>query len=189
MANADENSTLDIEATKEVTKKTRRSSRLRAKNCSLQTLEPTPRQFRRNKAQKTDKNSRKASKKLNAGNKPNGGKVQSFNIRRVTCSPAATKSKRGPPAVVTPKTTEVKRSNGVRFNLGRNSIAEFNKENPPNEVERLTNNEVEREDQVHLIAQSTIDDDDDGDDETTRRNEEILAEWEPSFEELGPVHS
>ena len=81
--------------------------------------------------------------------------------------------------VVTPKTTEVKRSNGVRFNLGRNSIAEFNKENPPNEVERLTNNEVEREDQVHLIAQSTIDDDDDGDDETTRRNEEILAEWEP----------
>lgn len=85
--------------------------------------------------------------------------------------------------VVTPKTTEVKRSNGVRFNLGRNSIAEFNKENPPNEVERLTN-EVEREDQVHLIAQSTIDDDDDGDDETTRRNEEILAEWEPSFEDL-----
>lgn len=53
---------------------------------------------------------------------------------------------------------------GVQFNLGRNSFAQYNKENPPNVVQYL-NDEVEY-------------------DEETRTNEAILAEWEDNFADL-----
>jgi len=85
-------------------------------------------------------------------------------------------SKRAPPPAVTPDinaSMKVKRFS-VKFDLGRNSIAEYNKENPPNVVECLTS-EVEDDESCT-----------DGEkDDTTRRNEEILAEWETNFEDLG----
>ena len=65
--------------------------------------------------------------------------------------------------------------------MGRNSFAQYNKENPPNVVEHLTE-EV-------TIGEELFPMDDDGKDDedldaTTRRNVELLEEWEANFEDL-----
>jgi hypothetical protein len=77
-----------------------------------------------------------------------------------------------PPAADTsPHTVGFKRAATVKFDLGRNSIAEYVKENPPNIVEHLPSdspNIVE-----HLPGEI---------DDVTLRNEEILAEWDEHFD-------
>jgi hypothetical protein len=70
-----------------------------------------------------------------------------------------------------PPAVGFKRAATVKFDLGRNSIAEYDKENPPNIVEHLPSdspNIVE-----HLPGEI---------DDVTLRNEEILAEWDEHFD-------
>jgi len=81
-------------------------------------------------------------------------------------------------ATVTPNAVVVK-SKDVKFNLGRNSIAQYVKDDPPNIVEHLTDEVVAVSEELFPVVDS-----DDQDDETTRRNEEILAEWETNFDDL-----
>ncbi|KAL7555147.1 hypothetical protein ACHAWF_018751 [Thalassiosira exigua] len=61
------------------------------------------------------------------------------------------------------------KSRGVKFDLGQNSFAEYEKENPPSAVKHLPR-------EVDLTSTLVADDE-------TRRNEEILAEWDDSFDE------
>ena len=170
----------------------RRSSRSKS-CCSLQSLEQaSPRQTaRRTKAQKKITKS-KAGKKRNVSPSHAGvttantmptSTAQPSRIRRVTASPS-TKSKSTSSSTVTQVTpgtsTKTKSLKGVQFNLGRNSFAQYNKENPPNVVEHLTE-EVTKGEELF-----PMDDDgkDDVDDTTTRRNVELLEEWEANFEDL-----
>ena len=156
----------------------RRSSRLRSRSrsrtrrCSLQSLEEntlSSRQSpRRVKSQqkankkKTYKSSAKAKKSTAAASH-----VEStFDETTSTMTPAVKSNKYTSMATVTPNTAVVK-SKGVKFNLGRNIIAQYIKENPPNIVEYLT-------DEVVAVSEELFPVDDD--DETTRRNEELLAE-------------
>ena len=172
------------------TSSSRRSSRLRSRSrshtrrrCSLQSLEdktiPTRQSPRRAKSQqkttakkKTCKKSPQKSKKTNATSH-----VEStFDETTSTMTPAV-KPNQGIPTV-TPNTVVVK-PKGVKFNLGRNSFAQYYKENPPNIVEYLT-------DEVVAVSEKLmpVDDDDGDDDEATRRNEELLAEWGTNFDDL-----
>ena len=61
---------------------------------------------------------------------------------------------------------------------GRNSVAEFDKENPPNLVEHLTYDEAQELFPHHEVTPSATDK------EQTRKNKDILAEWDKNFEDL-----
>lgn len=166
-----------LNADKKITPRTRRASKSNAKSCSLQTLKQTPR-----KAQKTDKKATRKAPQKSTGKKKRASSLNppetprpltttkhSPKNRRVTLSPA-TKSKVTPPK-------------GVKFNLRRNSYAEYNKENAPNVVEHLSSEVAERkfpdmfqnDEEITPLK---------GDDEETKRNEETLAQWEDSFDDL-----
>ena len=177
----------------------RRSSRSKS-CCSLQSLEQTPPRHaaRRAKAQKkTNKACKalpKAGKKGNvspshagvttANTMPTSSTAQPSRIRRVTASPSTkfkSTSSSTVTQVVTPGTsTKTKSFKGVQFNLGRNSFAQYNKENPPNVVEHLTE-EVTIGEELFPMDDDGKDDEDDA---TTRRNVELLEEWEANFEDL-----
>ncbi len=177
---SDEHQAKKDTATKSKAKPSRRRSRSPSKSCSLQSLNQAPRQSRRIKAQKKEKAICKAPKKSKAGSKkskdttrpPLSPITKCTNIQRVAKSPAV-KPKRNVSAV-TPQ--HAPKSKGVvKFNLNRNSIAEYKKENPPNIVEHLIS---EVDDDEPFQDEGVIDDDE------TKINEGILGEWESSFDEL-----
>ena len=162
--------------------RSRSRSRSRTKRrCSLQSLEdkttlPTRQSPRRAKSQqKTTKKKRGKgtlkSKKTNATSHVDSTSDETSS----TMAPAVKSSQGKSTTEVTPIAAVVK-SKGVKFNLDRNSIAQYIKENPPNIVEHLT-------DEVVSVSEDLFPTDDD-DDETTRRNEELLAEWETNFDDL-----
>ena len=171
-------------ATKSKAKPSRRRSRSRSpsKSCSLQSLDKTPRQSQRIKAQKKEKALNKAPKKSKTGRKKSKlnarpplspiTNASCDNIQRVAKSPAA-KPKRNVVPAVTPHRTTPK-PKGVKFNLNRNSFAEYKKENPPNIVEHL----ISEADEYETFQEAGVIDDE------TRLNEEILGEWESSFDDL-----
>lgn len=64
---------------------------------------------------------------------------------------------------------------GVTF--GRNAVAEFEKEDPPDELEPLSDDEAEQLFPHSCIAESLIDD------HHTKRNEEILEKWDELFDD------
>ena len=164
----------------------RRSSRLRSRSrsrtkrrCSLQCLEenikPTRQSPRRAKSQQ------KTTTKEKRGKAPQKSKrttaishVDSTSDETPSILQSATKSTS---VSVTPNTVVVRSKVGVKFNLGRNSIVQFIKDDPPNIVEHLT-------DEIVAVSEELLPMDDDDDDETTRRNEELLAEWETNFDDL-----
>jgi len=163
----------------------RRSSRSRSRSrsqktkrrCSLQSLEentlPTRQSPRRAKSQQkttTKKKRGKASLKC----KKTTATSHAFDETTSKMTPAA-KSNQSTSVSVTPNVVVVKSSKGVQFNLDRNSIAQFTKDDPPNIVEHLTD-EVAVSEELFLAG--------DDDDETTRQNEELLAEWETNFDDL-----
>ena len=155
----------------------RSRSRSRAKRrCSLQSLEekttlPTRQSPRRAKShEKTPPRRREVDGKRVVPHHDDSSSHETPSIVQ-----SATKSnKYTSTATVTPIVVE---SKGVKFNLGRNSIAQYIKDDPPNIVEHLT-------DEVVPVSEELLSTDEEDDDETTRRNEELLAEWETNFDEL-----
>lgn len=160
--------------------RTRSRSKARKSCCSLQSLEMQHEHDKRGQSKRSKspkKTGSKSRKKRTVASSPLDANTYTTKTTAPPTTPS-TKSGFTSTAIVTPGTTNMKKK-GVKFNLGRNSIAQYNKENPPNIVEQLSNEVVETYEVYPL---------DDGGcnnvDEITRQNEELLAEWDSSFEDF-----
>jgi len=161
-----------------------RSSRSRSRTrsrtkrrCSLQSLEekttlPTRQSPRRAKSQQKTTTKKKTCKKAPLKSKKT---TATSHVDSTSDEASSTMT----PAAESDKYTSMATVKGVKFNLGRNSFAQFIKDDPPNIVEHLV-------DEIVAISEELfpVDDSDDQDDETTRWNEELLAEWETNFDDL-----
>lgn len=160
--------------------RTRSRSKARKSCCSLQSLEMQHEHDKRGQSKRTKspkKTGSKSRKKRTVASSPLDANTYTTKTTAPPTTPS-TKSGFTSTAIVTPGTTNMKKK-GVKFNLGRNSIAQYNKENPPNIVEQLSNEVVETY-EVYPLDDGGCNDVD----ETTWQNEELLAEWDSSFEDF-----